>query len=147
MTARAVPAMRLRLMGAGVLIVTFIVGGMGGAAVTRFLDARQPATAPEARDECDGREHRGSPYDGLGLTTDQQKSVDAVLERRKMQIDEVWKHQRPVLDSIVGQTRDEIRMILTQDQRDELDRRREARKERAKRCEARAAAGKEESPK
>jgi hypothetical protein len=128
------------MMGAGVLIVTFIVGGMGGAAVTRFLDARQPDAKPEAADECDGREHRGSPYDGLGLSADQQLRVDAVLERRKTQMDEVWQHQRPVLDSIVTQTREEIRTILTQDQRDEMDRRREARKERAKRCEARAAA-------
>jgi len=119
---------RLRLMGGAVLGLVLAVGGLGGAAIDRALT--KDAGTGEARDECERFRppQRRRPYEDLGLTKDQETRIDAALEKRKNQLDEFWKTNRPLMDSIVNGARAELRDILTPEQRAESDRRNERRR-------------------
>ncbi len=128
---------RLRLMGGAVLGLVLVVGGLGGAAVDRAMANRQPAD--RAADECERfrppQHHR--PFDELGLSDDQKASIDAALDKRKNQLDEFWKTNRPLMDSIVNGARAEVLEILTPEQRAEADRRADRRRAERKALEER----------
>ena len=105
-----VTARRARLTGLIVLLLTFMVGGLVGAATMQMLRADempaprhgQPATP-------------GSPdfLDRLGLTAEQRAQVDVILERRRAQMEEFWTTHRPALRSIADSARAELRGVLT----------------------------------
>ncbi len=147
-------ASRLRLAGAGVLVTTFLVGGLGGAALERVRTARSAADVVEPPAPVEGRsgERRGdrggrsdrngdwqtdfwrrSDYGKLGLDSAQIEQINAVLIRQREQMDAYWKATRPAMDSIVEQTRAGMRAILTPAQQTELDRIRAERRERWRR--------------
>lgn len=119
---------RLRIMGGAVLGLVLVVGGLGGAAIDRAL-TKDPQAA-EARDECERFRppQRRRPYEDLGLSEDQKARIDAALEKRKNQLDDFWKINRPAMDSIVNGARAELRDILTPEQRAEADRRNDRRR-------------------
>jgi hypothetical protein len=124
-------------MGGAVLGLVLVVGGLGGAAVDRAMANRQPAD--RAADECERfrppQHHR--PFDELGLSDDQKASIDAALDKRKNQLDEFWKTNRPLMDSIVNGARAEVLEILTPEQRAEADRRADRRRAERKALEER----------
>lgn len=128
---------RLRVMGGAVLGLVLVAGGMSGAAIDRAVSGREPAAHERReRDECARfrPERRRGPYDGLGLSAEQQQRVDAVLEQNRKRMDEFWKLYRPQMDSIVSRTRADIREILTPEQQAEMDRQRAEREALYKRC-------------
>lgn len=104
---------RARWIGLAVLIATFIVGTLAGAAMARVVSAREPAREDSTR--APGR--HDSLLDHLGLTPDQRQQADSILERRRAQMDAFWKVHRPELRAIVDSTRAEIRALLTPEQR------------------------------
>lgn len=122
---------RTRLLSLGLLAITFLVGALSGAALDRVLSA-DPApaeapvvkapTQPEARNQR-RRERKFDDIDGLDLSAEQRARIDAILERRKLQIDEFWKEAGPRLRALVDSTRAEIREELTPAQQAEYDRR------------------------
>ncbi len=150
---------RLRMAGAGVLAATFLVGGLGGVALDRLLLSRDtvqgaptvsvadpgPARTGERggdRDRRGGDRNDGdwqadfwrrSDYGKLGLDSTQVQRVNVVLIRQREQMDAYWKATRPQYDSIVEQTRSDLRSVLTPAQRMELDRIRAERRERWRR--------------
>lgn len=105
-----VTARRARLTGLIVLLLTFMVGGLVGAATMQMLRADE---APAPR--------RGQPatpaspdfLDRLGLTAEQRAQVDVILERRRAQMEEFWTTHRPALRSIADSARAELRAVLT----------------------------------
>ena len=146
MTLQPMSGSRLRLVGAGILIATFVAGALAGAALHQvaFAGDRVPAAAAQVEgDRGDRHDHersRANFYRGLGLSPEQQTRMDAVFERRSEQLDRFWREiGRPHMKAISDSTRAEINGILTPEQRAELERRREARKarERAERESAR----------
>jgi len=81
---------RLRLMGGAVLGLVLVAGGMTGAAIDRAVSAREPAARNRRdQDECARfrPQRRRGPFDDLNLSAEQQQRVDAVLERRREQLD------------------------------------------------------------
>lgn len=127
-------ARRARLLGALLLAVVFVGGAFGGAAIDRLVVGGASEKSARAERNCDGDRdgHRGSLIDQIDLTPEQRERVDQVLERRRVQLDSFWVAARPQLRAIVDGTRDEIRAIMTPEQRAEYDRLRAERNAREK---------------
>lgn len=138
------PANKTRLLGIAMLVLTFVVGALSGAALDRLLVAEPvpapavvtPAPTPASDEEPERRSRRGRPserdiFDQLDLTVEQREKIDEILDRRRAQLDAFWAETRPKVHSLVESTRADIRAILTPEQRAEYDRlRAEARRER-----------------
>jgi Spy/CpxP family protein refolding chaperone len=60
----------------------------------------------------------------LGLDSAQRVRVDSVFARRRVQIDSFWKGPGRSLRAIMDSTRQEVRAVLTPEQRTRFDRRR-----------------------
>jgi Spy/CpxP family protein refolding chaperone len=60
----------------------------------------------------------------LGLDSLQRKRVDSVFARRRVQIDSFWKGPGRSLRAIIDSTRQEVRSVLTPEQRERFERRR-----------------------
>jgi Spy/CpxP family protein refolding chaperone len=138
MTMLSGPGGRQRLLGIGVLVLTFLVGAFSGAAIQQVVAARDDTAATEprrdgGRDGGPGRERGMFPYRALGLSDEQRAQVDAVLQRRTADLDAFWKEHRPELDAIVDSARAEIRRLLTPEQREKYDEMRRRRMEQHRR--------------
>ena len=57
----------------------------------------------------------------LSLSEEQRAAVDAALDRRNERMREIMEPLRPQMDSAVQQTRDEIRQLLTPEQRAQFE--------------------------
>lgn len=124
---------RLRLLAGAVIALTFVAGGLSGAAMfralhhtpeptTRTQNERRPPDCPRTAEEQRLRDLR--PYNNLGLTEEQTDQLLAILERRRVEIEEASRRARLPVDSMIDATRREIRSILTPEQVAEMDRRR-----------------------
>jgi len=60
----------------------------------------------------------------LGLDSLQRARLDSVFARRRVQIDSFWKGPGQSLRAIMDSTREEVRSVLTPEQRARFDRRR-----------------------
>jgi hypothetical protein len=58
----------------------------------------------------------------LGLSRAQLDSVDHLLERREDRLEDYWKSRLPDLQALIDSSRQEIRALLTPDQRATYDR-------------------------
>jgi len=132
------PTGRYRLLGGAVLVLTFGVGGLAGAAVERVLDTREPdrlvSVDPAAETgtiDCDRyRQRRRGPYGSLGLSDEQAASIDAVFESQRSRMDQFWADAGPRMNAILDETRADVREILTEEQRTQYDSNRAARQRR-----------------
>lgn len=123
-------AERARLLGFGLLAVTFVVGALAGAAVDRAVSREDGAAQARAerRENDDGRRYI---IDRVEMSEGQRATIDSILHLRVERMQDVWREVEPRLDAITDSTRMEIMAVLTPDQRAEyermLDRRRGAR--------------------
>jgi hypothetical protein len=111
-------------LAAGLLLLMVFAAGMVTHAWVRQLrghhmrqsmrDARPPFGAE--RDRHFGEE--------LGLDSLQRVRVDSIFARRRVQIDSFWKGPGRSLRAIMDSTREEVRGVLTPEQRTRFDRRR-----------------------
>ena len=108
-----------RWIGLAVLVVTFLAGGTAGFAV-REVTADDPPPQPHSGDRESGR-RRGFPYEALSVTAQQRPVIESVLERRKQEMDKVWREYEPRMDAIVDSTRTEINQVLTSEQRQKFE--------------------------
>jgi Spy/CpxP family protein refolding chaperone len=94
------------------LIIAFAVGALAGATTLRVAGG---AAVPERG----GRPERRGPdlFERLNLTPEQKTQVDAIMERRRVEMDAFWKEHGPTLRAIYDSTRAEIRTVLTPEQR------------------------------
>ena len=115
-----------RLIGTAVLIVTFIVGALAGAAVFRVVAAEGPR--PEHARV--GGPMRGSSRrlllddqfaKDIGLTADQRAQIKNILDRRDAEAKKMWSQFEPQLKSFGKQVHDEIQHVLTPEQQKKLD--------------------------
>lgn len=129
------PSGRARLLGGLVLVVMFAAGGLAGAAMERVLSAReldpQVAQEPDRANgeiDCDRyRQRRRGPYGSLGLTDEQAAQIDRIFEEQRTRMDAFWADAGPRMNTILDETRAQVRDVLTEEQREQNDRNREAR--------------------
>lgn len=129
---------KTRILGLALLIVTFGVGASTGAAFDRILASGTPVIAPVAEEQPRPEPstiHEGSIFDHLDLTPEQRESVDAILARRKAEMDAFWEEAGPRMRSLVRSANAEIRALLTPEQLEEYGRiRAERRRAERERC-------------
>jgi Spy/CpxP family protein refolding chaperone len=117
-----------RLIGTALLIITFIAGGLAGAAVVRVLSAESNATP--------GMRERGAPSmkggprrllldpefaNELGLTAEQRTQIKEILDRRDVEAKKLWDGFEPHLKQFGQQVHSEIEKILTPEQQQKLN--------------------------
>ncbi|HEX8694010.1 MAG TPA: hypothetical protein VF746_16425 [Longimicrobium sp.] len=113
---------RTRLLGLALLAAVFVAGGLAGAAFHSVAEAR-PAAGAQAAKECDGpRGKRDRIIDQVNPTPEQRARIDAIMERRHAQMDAFWNGEGRRMKAIVDSTREEVRAVLTPEQRAEYDR-------------------------
>ena len=105
---------RTRLLASGLLVLTFVVGGLAGAATQRVLRGReleQPVVS--ATDSTDrGRRERGrgrgprsilldpNVLDQLEVNDDQRKIILALLADRDTAAQKLWREMEPRMNAI-----------------------------------------------
>lgn len=126
MTGTEAPRRATSRLGATLLLIAvFVAGGIAGGALeaTHMLGSRRPPRGP------DGFVRHLS--DELDLSTAQQDSVRAILQRHRPQMDSAWAEIRPRFETLRQVIRSEIAAQLDGQQRekfDDLNRREEARR-------------------
>ena len=111
---------RVRLLGFGVLAVTFVVGALAGAAVDRVVLSDAPDDARQERRE-EGDRDRSYIIDRVEMSDVQRAAIDSILERRADRMRAVWREVEPQLDAITDSARSEIMGVLTPEQRAEYE--------------------------
>ena len=112
------------------LLAVFLAGGAGGWLLEDVVD---DIDWPGGRIEgsTPGRPDDDEPLDDdaeedfletLGLSRAQLDSVDDLLDRREDRLEDYWKSRLPDLQALVDSSRQEIRMVLTPEQRAAYDR-------------------------
>ena len=120
---------RARLVGFGLLAVTFLAGALAGAAIDRVLVEADDSSRVEERDRDDrGEEGRSYVIDRVEMSDSQRTAIDSILERRVRRMRSVWKEVEPRLDAITDSARAEIMAVLTPEQRAEYEERLERRR-------------------
>lgn len=108
-----VTAKRARLMGVVMLAMMFAVGALTGAATIRVVDAEETPRLKRSQPQP----AQQSLLERLDLTAQQQDQVDAILERRRAEMEEFWERHGPTLRAITDSARSEMRAVLTPEQR------------------------------
>jgi Spy/CpxP family protein refolding chaperone len=126
---------RMRLLGFALIAVTFLAGGMAGAAFDRVI------TTDTLKRDAPAAERRHL-IDQVDMTADQRATIDAILERRSERLKSAWAEISPRLEAITDSARLEIMQVLTPAQRAEYERLLEERiRERERRQEDEARGG------
>lgn len=122
---------RTRMVGFGLLVATFLVGALSGAAVDRVLSADEPPDrTTERRDGDDDDRRRSYVIDAVDMAPEQRAAIDAILKERSKRMRSVWREAEPRLDAITDSARSEIMQVLTPEQRAEYERKLDERRKR-----------------
>lgn len=125
---------RPRLVGFGLLAVTFVVGALAGAAVDRVLAVPPPPPPTQESTEAENDEGRRYIIDRVEMSEAQRASIDSILEQRSLRMRAVWNEVEPRMDAITDSARADIMGVLDAEQRAEyealLERRRQERRAR-----------------
>jgi hypothetical protein len=109
---------RPRLVAMGLLLLSFAVGGLAGMALEEALGIDWFEFLDEDTDETDDR-----LLVGLDLSRAQRSEAEDILEREEDRLEAYWESRLPEIDSILRQSYDEIRQILSDEQRVLFDQR------------------------
>jgi hypothetical protein len=113
-----------------VLLAVFLVGGAAGWVLEElvddldwpsFLTDRDQRDAPEPDDPLDDDAEEAF-LEGLGLSREQLEAVDRLLDQREDRLEAYWHGRLPEIEALVDSTRQEIRDLLSPDQRVAYDR-------------------------
>lgn len=119
-----------RLFAALALALVAGVGALTGVVADRAVVRADPAPlmAEGAEARCpDGRSHHAESdryrerlAETLDLSPEQQRNIDAILERRQEQMHGITKDMRPRMRAVMREARDEIMAELSADQQEAL---------------------------
>ncbi len=102
----------------GVFLLGLAIGGLGGHALTRHYSA---SAAPRGT-EADRRAHMLERMHGeLNLNQTQQTRVDEILKELQGRYRAIHEQSAPQTDAARQQARDEIRAILTPEQKPQFE--------------------------
>jgi Spy/CpxP family protein refolding chaperone len=113
---------RAPLKAALVLLLAILAGGSAGVALDRLVllprmfhrpGIEHGMRRPPPRD----RDFRNRFAREVGLTPEQQRRVDSIMDRQGRELRVVRGRVQPELDSIIQRTRRELDSVLTPDQR------------------------------
>jgi len=105
------------------LLMVFAAGMITEAWVRRFHMSRMhPGMAPGGRPPFGAERDRHFGED-LGLDSAQRAHVDSIFAKRRVEIDSFWKGPGKSLRAIMDSTRQDVRNILTPEQRARFDKR------------------------
>jgi hypothetical protein len=119
-------AWRGRIAVGLLLLLVFAAGMITEAWVWRVRTQRIHAfIAPGGRRPPFGAERDRHFGEDLGLDSAQRKHVDSIFAKRRVEIDSFWKGPGKSLRAIMDSTREDVRSVLTPEQRARFDRRHE----------------------
>ncbi|HSU17183.1 hypothetical protein [Longimicrobium sp.] len=113
---------RVWVMASLALVLTFVAGALAGAAWERVRARERHDAEREARTQGEVLQHR------YGLSDEQTRRVDAILQRRRPRVDSLMSAVRPQLRAASDSTSREIREVMTPSQRRQYDEDRERRR-------------------
>lgn len=99
------------------LLLTFIMGGLAGMAMEEAFGIDWFEFLDEDHDESDRL------LTDLGLTPDQEREADRILERQEDQLEDYWDSRVPEIRRILDDGYGEIRGLLTPEQVPHFERR------------------------
>jgi hypothetical protein len=103
----------VRIRAASVLVAVFVAGGVAAAALLHFLASPPiPATS-----------RLPPPLAELGLTPDQEQEALHIIDKHGPELEAILKEVAPRVRAVQDQVEAELRQILSEEQRKELDRR------------------------
>lgn len=113
-----------------VLVAVFLVGGAAGWVAEEMADEvhwpflQEDGGKPDDPDEDEPFDDDAEEdlLESLGLSRAQLDSVDRLLDRREDRLEDYWKARLPDLQAIVDSSREEVRAVLTPEQRAGYDR-------------------------
>jgi Spy/CpxP family protein refolding chaperone len=114
---------RIRLQGIMLLVLVFLAGGLSGAALMR-VSARGPEPhGPPLMEGPPGMTPGRIPpvFDRLGLSDDQRVRIQAAFDGARPKSDSILGAALPAVRAIMDSLREEIRAILTEEQRKQFD--------------------------
>ncbi len=107
--------MKPKLITAMILTVLFGSGFVMGIAWDGRLDASPASSEDRSASREEGRK-RGLIVEGVGLTVEQKESVDAVVNEYRQEMKALEEEFRPRYRSIITETRDGIKELLSTEQ-------------------------------
>jgi hypothetical protein len=112
---------RTRLLASGLLVLTFIAGGLAGAASEGLLRAREPGqpaptTSERARPER-GRGPRSmllepTVLDQLRVSEQQRKAILSLLAQRDTATQKLWAEMEPRMNAIRAEVEPRFRAMM-----------------------------------
>lgn len=139
-----------RAWALALLVAVFLVGGVAGVAVDRTLFVDREVSSDQGRRPGDRGDRRRSYLDWLAaelqLSEQQKTEVQAILERHREQVSEVWGEMRPKYEELQEQARAEIRSLLSEEQMAAYDALLERQREREQRNQPRRRDDNREEP-
>ena len=120
---------RVRLRGLALLIVTFLAGGLAGAAVEHVRAPETRWAGPLARDGGPpippAQRGQGllvpAAFESLDLSDSQREEIRQILRESRPVTDSLLGRFMPRLRAVTDSVRREIRAVLTPEQRERLE--------------------------
>ena len=113
---------RLRAQGLVLLGLAFVSGGFAGIAIEHArLASRARGEAPPVPRSFPRRGLLPPQLEHFDLSQEQRTEIEAILERTRPATDSILQGAMPRLGAIMEETREEIRQVLTPEQRRRLD--------------------------
>ncbi len=110
---------RTRRTAVLVLLAVFLVGGMVGWVLEEIVDDRDWPSLEVEHDDDDAEE---AFLKRLGLSAEQYRTADRLLDEREDRLEAYWSGRIPEIEALVDSTRQEIRKLLTPEQQAAYDR-------------------------
>jgi Spy/CpxP family protein refolding chaperone len=100
------------------LIMVFAAGAAGGALVEDIADdLDRPFAEADDDDNDDGETSEENILANLSLTPEQRTGIERAFEAREDRLERYWDAQLPSLDAVIDSSREEVRSLLTAEQR------------------------------
>jgi len=106
------------LIAAVMLALTFVVGGLAGMALEEALGLDWFDFLDE-----DNRASESQLLGGLDLTENQRDQIEEILDKQENDLENYWESRIPDMRAIIGRSYEDIRGVLTPEQRQTFDER------------------------
>lgn len=106
------------MIGALLLAATFVVGGLAGMAAEEALGLDWFDFLDEDAVPADER-----LFSGMSLTDAQRERIEDIRDRREDRLEAYWEGRLPDIQRIADESYNEMRQVLTPEQRPAFDRR------------------------